>query len=162
MNKSLSAIFFSVLFLCSSLAAHADKNSNAPQQENKWITEVRNYKHAFLIKETGMTEAQQKEFIPLYTEMEDKVYSTNREARNLEQQLSNSQEEANDENYASVATALSQVKEKEAEIENHYFELFSKILSKKQMFLLKRAENRFSIEMLNHNKRSKSSKAPNN
>ena len=94
--------------------------------------------------------------------MEDKVYSTNREARNLEQQLSSSQEEANDENYASVATALSQVKEKEAEIENHYFELFSKILSKKQMFLLKRAENRFSIEMLNHNKRSKSSKAPNN
>ena len=91
MNKSLTAIFFSVLFLCSSLAAHADKNSNAPQQENKWITEVRNYKHAFLIKETGMTEAQQKEFIPLYTEMEDKVYSTNREARNLEQQLSSSQ-----------------------------------------------------------------------
>lgn len=158
MKKVISIAIFSVSVLCSSVVAYAEKNSNTTQQENKWIAEVRNYKHSFLIKETEMTEAQQKEFIPLYTEMEEKIYSTNKEARAIEQDITRSQEEADEEKYSQAATALSQVKEKEAEIENHYFGLFSKILSKKQMFLLKRAENRFSIEMLNHNKRSKASK----
>lgn len=158
MNKFLSIAIFSVLILCSNIVAHAQKNDTNSQQDNKWIAEVKNYKHSFLIKETEMTEAQQKEFLPLYIEMEEKIYATNKEARALEQEISRSQEEANDEKYALVAASLSQVKEQEAKIENHYFEHFSKILSKKQMFLLKRAENRFSIEMLNHNKRSKISK----
>ena len=35
---------------------------------------------------------------------------------------------------------------------------FEKILSKKQMFLLKRAENRFARNMLSHSKRGHSSK----
>lgn len=134
----------------------AETSTNVPQQENKWMNEVRNFKHSFLIKETEMTEEQSKEFIPLYTEMENKIYQANREARNLEQEITHSQNETiNEDKYFTVAAALSQVKTKEAEIENHYFTLFSNILNKKQLFLLKRAENRFAFKMLSHNKRSK-------
>ena len=41
------------------------------------------------------------------------------------------------------------VKDKEAKIEATYFEKFKEILSAKQLFLLKRAETRFSRNMLN-------------
>lgn len=156
MKKILLHTFIFAITLGCSLQAYAENDDKtAGQQGNKWMEEVRNFKHTFLIRETEMTEEQSEKFIPLYTEMEDKVYQANREARALEQDLSQSQDEASDDQYLIAATALSQVKQKEAEIEHHYFSLFAEILSKKQLFLLKRAENRFAIEMLSHNKRSK-------
>ena len=48
---------------------------------------------------------------------------------------------------------MSQVKVKEGEIEGRYFERFSKILSKKQMFLLKQAEMKFTRQMYSQGKR---------
>lgn len=156
MKKIILHTFIFAITLGCSLQVYAENDDKTTgQQSNKWMEEVRNFKHSFLVKETEMTEEQSEKFIPLYTEMEDKVYQANREARALEQDLSQSQDDASDDQYLIVATALSQVKQKESEIENQYFSLFAEILSKKQLFLLKRAENRFAIEMLNHNKRSK-------
>lgn len=152
MKKLFSiAILFTVLFVQSSSLFAQD---NKPQP-NKWMEEVKSFKHSFLIKETQMTDEQSKVFIPLYTEMENKVFQANRDARQMATDLSREQNEVNDEHYTAVAKALSNVKAIEAEIENEYFKIFTNILSPKQMFLLKRAENRFAIEMLNHNKRSK-------
>ena len=87
--------------------------------------------------------------------MEEKIYQVNKEARLQEKEISVSSQDITEEVYEKAAKSLSQVKTKEAEIENQYFEIFSTILSKKQLFLLKRAENRFAIEMLNYNKQSK-------
>ena len=141
----------------------AQTSTQTTGQSNKWIEKVRSFKLDLLIQEAEMSPEQKEQFTPLYTEMENQIYQANREARNIEQEISRAQENVNDEQYSNAAFMLSQVKTKEAEIENHYFSLFSKILSKKQMFLLKRAENRFTIKMLNHNKRSKKiSKEQNN
>lgn len=155
MKAFILKVFFAIIVLSSSCIIKAENQEKVPQQENKWMNEVRNFKHSFLIKETEMTEEQSNNFIPLYSEMEDKIYQANREARKLEQEITLSQKEISEENYLNAATVLSKVKEKEAEIEKHYFALFSNILSKKQLFMLKRAENRFAFEMLSHYKRSK-------
>lgn len=159
MNKQLFfIILFSVISIFQCQTAQANNNGKPQQTDNKWLNEVRNYKHSFLIKELDMTDEQSKEFIPIYTEMENKIYQANREARKLEQEISATSLHVSDEEYERVATILSQVKTKEAEIEQEYFQRYSKILTKKQLFLLKRAENRFAIDMLNHNKRSKANK----
>lgn len=159
MNKQFfSIILFSVISIFQCQTAQANNNGKPQQTDNKWLTEVRNYKHSFLIKELDMTDEQSKEFLPIYTEMENKIYQANREARKLEQEISATSLQVSDEEYERVATILSQVKTKEAEIEQEYFQRYSKILTKKQLFLLKRAENRFAIDMLNHNKRSKANK----
>ena len=66
-------------------------------------------------------------------------------------------------NYYDIATKLGisnmeaaklmvDVKTKEARIETEYFEKFAKILDSRQLFLLKRAETRFSRNMLQHHK----------
>ncbi len=159
MNKQLFfIILFSIISIFQCQTAQANNNGKPQQTDNKWLNEVRNYKHSFLIKELDMTDEQSKEFIPIYTEMENKIYQANREARKLEQEISATSLHVSDEEYERVATILSQVKTKEAEIEQEYFQRYSKILTKKQLFLLKRAENRFAIDMLNHNKRSKANK----
>jgi hypothetical protein len=155
MNKSIIKIFILILTLCQVEWVLADTPEKAPQQGNKWMEEVKHFKHSFLIKEVEMTDEQSNEFLPLYKEMEEKIYQVNKEARLQEKEISVSSQDITEEVYEKAAKSLSQVKTKEAEIENQYFEIFSTILSKKQLFLLKRAENRFAIEMLNYNKQSK-------
>jgi hypothetical protein len=152
MKNLLSLIILLTVAFSQGNFAFAQENK---AHQNKWMEEVRNFKHSFLIKETQMSDGQSKLFIPLYTEMEDKVYQANRNARQLEADLSREKDEVSDEQYTAVAKALSDVTVIEGEIEKEYFKIFEKILSPKQMFLLKRAENRFAVEMLNHNKRSK-------
>ena len=48
---------------------------------------------------------------------------------------------------------MANVKAKEGEIENKYFEKYAKILTKKQLFLLKQAEVKFTRQMVSKGKR---------
>ena len=47
---------------------------------------------------------------------------------------------------------MQNAKIKEGQIENRYFEKFSKILSPKQMFLLKQSERKFTRQMISRGK----------
>lgn len=83
--------------------------------------------------------------------MEKEIFQINKEVREMEKKVSSSSN-VSDTEYEKTAEAMSEVKAQEAKIESEYFEKFSKILSKKQLFLLKRAENRFTRDMLNHHR----------
>lgn len=87
--------------------------------------------------------------------MEEEVYQVNKEARDLEAKVSNSKEPVSDLEYAKTAEALSETTQKCAQIEDEYFKKFAKILTSKQLFLLKRAENRFAKSMISHSKQAK-------
>lgn len=149
---------FIIALICILSANVVYSQSSAKTNRSKWLKEVREYKYDKLIEETEMTKAQQSEFFPLYSAMESAVYQVNLEARQMESKLSNSKDEISDSEYERVANALAEVKTKEAQIELEYYHKFEKILSKKQLFLLKRAETRFTRDMLNHHKRSQTSK----
>lgn len=150
-------IIAATICLCASASAQAPARSSKADRE-KWLKEVREYKHDMLVEETEMTQAQKAEFLPLYTEMEKEIYQVNVDARTLEQKISNAADGVSELEYEKAAEALAEVKQREGQIELEYFKKFEKILSKKQLFLLKRAENRFTRDMLNHNRRGQSSK----
>lgn len=145
-------------FLCMLLNANAQAPKQSRADRDKWLKEVREYKHDKLVEETDMSAAQKAEFLPIYSAMEQEIYQVNIEARNLENKISNSTEEISELEYEKAAEALAEVKSHEGDIELKYYKKFEKILSKKQLFLLKRAENRFTRDMLNHNRMGKSSK----
>ena len=84
--------------------------------------------------------------------MEREIYTTNRDARALAANVEK-KKAPTDNDYAQAAEALSRAKMREGEIEAKYFEKFSKILSKRQLFLLKQAENKFTRNMLRGRKR---------
>ena len=83
--------------------------------------------------------------------MGKEIYQVNREARELERKIS-AKQDATDDEYLQAAETMRTVKAKECEIEAKYFEKFEKILSKKQLFQLKRAENNFTRDVLNNKK----------
>ena len=128
-NKIFSITFLSAIILCTAFSTNAQQK-NASQQGKTWISEMRDYKMSFLVKETEMTDEQKEKFAPLYTEMETLIYKTNREARVIEQQVTKAGNNVDEKKYEEAAKAMSQVKEKLANIENKYFSEFSKILSK--------------------------------
>ena len=102
----------------------------------------------------GLTQTQQKQFMPIYEQMEREIYQVNRNARALAKEVEK-KKNPTDKDYEIAASALSRTRIQEGEIESKYFEKFSKILSKKQLFLLKQTEVKFTREMLSKKKKGK-------
>ena len=140
-----------IALLMTSMALAARDNNSDNDRQNKWMNEYREYKQEFLSKEVDLTPLQKSEFFPLYNEMEQEIYNVNLEARKAEQTISQ-KDDASNNDYLEAAKLMVDVKTKEARIETEYFEKFAKILDSRQLFLLKRAETRFSRNMLQHHK----------
>lgn len=148
-------LYIIAALIATALTAFAQTNNK--DQHTRWMNEVRNQKYEFIIKETDMTKEQQEDFLPIYKEMEKAIFTANQEARALELKVSN-QTRTSEAEYAAAALMLARVKQREGDIEMEYYQKFERILSKKQLFQLKRAENKFTQYMLSHHRRSGSSK----
>lgn len=124
----------------------------AQNSRTKFATDMYQAKHEMIIQEVGLTMTQQKQFMPLYEQMEREIYEVNRNARALASEVEK-KKNPSDRDYEAAASALSNTRMREGEIEAKYFEKFSKILSKKQLFQLKQAESKFTREMLKKRKK---------
>lgn len=148
MNKNFLHIALAALMLLSiSIPALAQGKGSG------WTKEMLEYKHDFIAEQTEMTQAQRDKFMPMYEAMEKEIYNANRTAREQARKVQNTSRKVSDQEYATAAKAMSQVKVKEGEIESRYYDKFAKILSKKQMFQLKQAELRFTRQMLSKGRR---------
>ena len=140
--------FVSILILVLAVASTVTAQNN----RTKFSTDMYQAKHDMIIRECGLTMTQQKQFMPLYEQMEREIYQVNRNARALASEVEN-KKNPSDRDYEAAASALSSTRMREGEIEAKYFEKFSKILSKKQLFQLKQAEVKFTREMLGKKKK---------
>jgi Spy/CpxP family protein refolding chaperone len=134
---------FTVIMLVLAITATA----LAQNGRTKFAADMYQAKHEMIIREVGLTQTQQKQFMPLYEQMEREIYQVNRNARALASEVEK-KKNPSDRDYEAAASALSRTRVQEGEIESKYFEKFSKILSKKQLFQLKQTERKFTQEML--------------
>ena len=142
-------LVISILVLSIAATAMAQQNGRT-----KFASDMYQAKHEMIIQELGLTMTQQKQFMPLYEQMEREIYQVNRNARALAREVEN-KKNPSDRDYEAAASALSRTRIQEGEIEAKYFEKFSKILSKKQLFQLKQAEVKFTREMISKTKGKK-------
>ena len=126
----------------------------AQNGRTKFATDMYQAKHEMIIQEVGLTMTQQKQFMPLYEQMEREIYQVNRNARALANEVEK-KKNPTDRDYEAAASALSNTRIQEGDIEAKYFEKFSKILTKKQLFQLKLAEGKFTREMLSKKRNKK-------
>jgi len=144
--KRIVAILIMVLIVVTATTAQG--------RRTKFATDMYQAKHEMIIQELGLTQTQQKQFMPLYEQMEREVYQVNRNARALAIEVEK-KKNPTDRDYEAAASALSNTRVHEGEIEAKYFEKFSKILTKKQLFLLKQTEAKFTREMISKKKKKK-------
>lgn len=146
MNKSFLHIAFAVVLLGISTTAFAQGKGS------RWSKEMLDYKHDFIAEQTQMTQVQRDKFMPLYEAMEKEIYAVNKETGHQARKVSATNRKVTDQEYINAARAMQNAKIKEGQIENRYFEKFSKILSPKQMFLLKQSERKFTRQMISRGK----------
>ena len=72
----------------------------------KWLSEIRQVKRNYFIKELGLDREQQNKFFPLYEEMEDKTFRIDDEARQMEQRIAEAKD-ATDTEYEKTAASSS-------------------------------------------------------
>ena len=136
-------IFFSTFSWCSLTYAQAV----SPQAQNR-LEQFKAEKKAYLIKEIGLTPAEEKQFFPLYEELQSKKFQLNRKVRGEMKRIAHSTMPVSENEYAASAAAINDLPLQEALLEKEYFEKFKKILSPKKMFLYKRAETLFAKKLL--------------
>lgn len=147
--KRLSILFIIIAIFAQLSIIDAQKKPSKEERQ-RWFKEMREYKHNFLIKELDLTKEQQQAFFKVYDEMEDECHKINGETRKMQRDLIKKGKNDNitDVEYEKAAEALFELKGKEAQIEMKYFEQFKDILSKKQLFLLKAAEDKFTRHLM--------------
>ena len=142
--------FFTIIIMALVITVAASAQSG----RTKFATDMYQAKHEMIIEELGLTQTQQKQFMPLYEQMEREIYQVNRNARALAKEVEN-KANPSDRDYEAAASALSNTRMREGEIEAKYFDKFAKILTKKQLFQLKLTEVKFTREMLSKKKNKK-------
>jgi len=142
--------FFTIIIMALVITVAASAQSG----RTKFATDMYQAKHEMIIEELGLTQTQQKQFMPLYEQMEREIYQVNRNARALAKEVEN-KANPSDRDYEAAASALSNTRMREGEIEAKYFDKFAKILTKKQLFQLKQTEVKFTREMLSKKKNKK-------
>ena len=147
-----SAIIAFILVLFTSASSFAQNNVD----RKKWLKEIQEYKHEFLIKELDLTKEQQEKFLPMYDEMDCKIRQVNDQARDYQRKVRHMKDKASELEYEKAAEAQFEVKAKEGEIEKSYFSKFKTVLTPKQLFRLKHAEWKFTKELMKQHSRMKS------
>lgn len=146
--------------LISVFSASAQPQQGEPNEamREKYVTEIRQYKHDYLARELELTREQQKAFFPVYDEMEDRIMKLNGETRDLERKtLDNAQ--ASDTELEAAAKAVFAQKLKEGEIESSYFDKFKEILTNRQILRLKNTERKFTQSLMKHHRQFRHEKA---
>lgn len=115
---------------------------------------IREYKHKYFQQKLDMTSEQANEFFELYDKMEDEINQLQEDARTIETKYYDAPEgTVTDIEYETATKALTESKCKEAEIEKQYYEEFDKILSKRQLFELRKVEREFTRQLLKYHHR---------
>lgn len=146
----LTLILISIIAGMAGFTAGAQRTAKLTEQDRqRYLDEMRDFKHEYLAKELDLTRDQQNAFFPLYDQMEDEVIKVGEETRELEKKvLSNAK--ATDTEIDSASKAVFEQKAREAEIENAYYPKFRKVLTPRQLLMLKSAEKKFTQQLVRH------------
>ena len=148
-----------LILLIASIAQFAIADSDKGERE-QWFKEMREFKHKFLAKELGLTDQQQEAFFPIYDAMDSECQKFHRETRKLQRDIKKKKDnEVTDLEYEKAAEALFELKGRENKIEQKYYPQLKAVITPRQLFLLKGAEDKFMRHLMNHRqKHSKKNK----
>lgn len=158
MNKRLfHPLLFILLVIAAAIPSIAQNPVLSSADRQRWLSEIRGYKHDYLTRELDLTREQQQDFFPLYDAMEDEVERINTDTRELEQRAAENKD-ATDLELENAARTIFEQKRAEGQIEMTYFEKFKEILTPQQLLRLKSVERRFTQQLVKQHRRLRQAK----
>lgn len=141
-----------------SVSAQKPRKPFSEEDRQRFRSEVRAYKHEFIARELELSREQQREFFPVYDEMDDEIDRISTETRELERRVA-AKDDATDVELEAAARAVYGQKKAEGDVEESYFERFKQILSPRQMLRLRHAERKFMQKLMRQHHRARRDKA---
>ena len=133
-------------FILISACGLASAQDRCDKSKEEMFREVKEFKMKFLAQELKLSDEQCRTFFDLYSAQMDERHRLWEPAVELERKVKNDPN-ASEADYNAVSEAISKAKSGEVEIEERYDGKFRKILTSKQVYELKDAENRFREKM---------------
>lgn len=145
-------IFFALALCMPSVLAEPKGEPTA-----EMLKELQEFKIKYLIQEIDLSADKQSEFTKLYAQYENEravlFHELHHKFKSIRKKTNPSDNE-----YLVTAESMSTAKAREGELEKKYFNKLKTILSPKQLYLLKRAEQKFDRK-LNEQRSKKVKKA---
>lgn len=156
--KLKTLILVAVLSLASSAVAQqaessTEGNHNA-EQRREWMREMRQNKHQFLARQLELTDEQREPFFTVYDNTEDRLNEVMERTRAIEREVEN-KTNATDQELDAAIDSLFTLRQHEAEIEAESLVQYRRILTRQQLFKLKKAERKFTRALMNHRRKSR-------
>ena len=116
-------------------------------------------RNAYLTAELELTPEEAAQFIPLYVELQQKLFEVDRESRKINRELhlkENRKKGAiSDAEYMKAIQSRLDMYLKQAELKKTYYERFKQILSPKKLYRVDDAESKFMRSFWRKNERGK-------
>lgn len=117
-----------------------------PKDKDARRQEMLEFKLDYLGKELELRDDQKKQFNELYTQMENDRRAILRRMKKAEKNIAEGKD-VSESDYEKATKEIMNSRSEMVQIEQQYDEKFATFLSKKQMFKLKEAENKFMQKM---------------
>lgn len=140
MRKIIYITFVAVLVQFSSEALAQGKKEKANSGFDREAFEAK--RNAYITAEVGLTPEEAEVFIPLCSEMRQKLFEVGRDCRKLSKQV-HKKEHPTNEDYLLIIDAELETRMKEAQIERDYYEQFKKVISPEKLYKYRIAEMTF-------------------
>ncbi len=137
-------IYILLLALIFALPAFSQKSQSREKREDM-RREMHEFKMKFIAQEIELQESQQKRFFEVCDRMWAERGKLFKATRGIEKRLREGN--PSEQEYTEACRAMTEAKEKDAEIEKKYDAIFSEFLTSKQVYKMKDAEEKFRNKM---------------
>ena len=148
---------FSILIHFQAAAQGGQEQIRKQEHFDKGAFEAK--RNAYLTAELELTPEEAAQFIPLYVEMQQKLFEVGRESRKINRKIhhkeSSKQGQTTDAEYTQAIYSSLDAYIKEAELKKAYYERFKEVLSPKKLYLLDDAESKFMRSFWRRGERNK-------
>lgn len=124
--------------------ASAAVGDDVEARNSEWNEQMRQYKCDFLADQMGLSGAKKQQFTDIYSRMDEELTRLREDLRKAEARIASLKDNATDVDYDQAIQTQLDLKGKECEVEKRYYAELRDVLTKKQLFELKRHERSFA------------------
>ncbi len=157
MKTKILHLLLLVVTIVAPIAVSA-KDRPSESERRAWMEEMQNYRKEYIIKALQLNDAQKGKFLPLYEAMTREMGAIDSEVRSTERAVKQKGKAATDADYQKAADAMFNLHARMGAVEAKYYKQFKSVLSSRQLYELKQAEDRFAREMMRHHREKKDRK----
>lgn len=155
MNRLLRLCLIVMLMAPIAKAGAQELKHERKRDRQEWFQKMKEFKHAYLIKELDLSKKQAEDFFQVYDAMEKERFDAERKVREMERKIIKAGAGATDEEIDQCIAEQYKLNRTMADIDARYESSFRKMLTRRQLMKLPHVEREFQRVLIDCRKDSR-------